>query len=218
MHRYGIKFGVTVMLKKLLKVNHFILGVVLICMIASILYSRSVSGAASKNRYYLRTVQNRYDVYLVNNSYIFASFEGSGGFLSGGIIAKNKISDINLITETEITKLLEDNPDYAFPCESFPKGVFAVGNSDFDKKIEIFAFDVLGTSFLHPVEIDQDGKIKEEGFFTYVLTRLLVSFWTLPTFIIYLFFFTYYIIVCIIYFTVSLKNKRKNHLSDASNM
>lgn len=198
------------MLKKLFKINQVILGVVLLCMVSSILYSRSVSGSAAKNEYYLKTVENQYQVYLVENSYIFTSFEGSGGFLSGGIVSKNKMADIELITEKGITRLLENNPDYVFPGVSFPKGVFVVGNSDLDKNIEVFAFDILGASFLHPVEIGQNGEVKEEGFFTYVLSRLLVSFWTLPTFILYLLFFTYYIIVCIIYISVSLKNKRKN--------
>ena len=198
------------MLKKLFKINQVILGVVLLCMVSSILYSKSVSGSAAKNKYYLKTVENRYQVYLVDNSYIFTFFEGSGGFLSGGIVSKNKIADIDLITEKEITRLLENNPDYVFPGVSFPKGVFVVGNSDLDKNIEVFAFDILGASFLHPVEIGQNGEVKEEGFFTYVLTRLLVSFWTLPTFILYLLLFTYYIIVFIIYLSVSLKNKRKN--------
>ena len=178
--------------------------------LSSILYSRSVSGSAAKNKYYLKTVENRYQVCLVDNSYVFTSFEGSGGFLSGGIVSKNKIADIDLITEKEITRLLENNSDYVFPGVSFPKGDFVVGNSDLDKNIEVFAFDILGTSFLHPVEIGQNGEVKEEGFFTYVLTRLLVSFWTLPTFILYLLFFAYYIIVFIIYLSVSLKNKRKN--------
>ena len=198
------------MLKKLFKINQVILGVVLLCMVSSILYSKSVSGSAAKNKYYIKTIDNRYQVYLVDNSYVFISFEGSGGFLSGWIVSKNNIQDIDLITEKEITRLLEDNSDYVFPGESFPKGVFVVGNSDLDKNIEVFAFDILGASFLHPVEIGQKGEVKEEGFFTYVLTRLLVSFWTLPTFILYLLFFTYYIIVFIIYLSVSLKNKRKN--------
>ena len=198
------------MLKKLFKINQVILGVVLLCMVSSILYSRSVSGSAANKKYYLKTVENQYQVYLVDNSYVFASFEGSGGFLSGGIVSKNKIADIDLITEKEITRLMENNSDYLFPGASFPKGVFVVGNSDLDKNIEVFAFDIFGTSILHPVEIGQNGEVKEEGFFTYVLSRLLVSFWTLPTFILYLLFFTYYIIVCIIYISVSLKNKRKN--------
>lgn len=187
------------MLKKIFKINQFILAIVLICMITSILYSKSVSGSAAKNKYYIKTIDNRYQVYLVDNSYVFISFEGSGGFLSGGIVSKNKVSDVDMISEKEITQVLENNSDYLFPDESFAKSVFAVANSDFDKNIEIFAFDILGTSFLHPLEIEQSGAVKEEGFFTYVLTRLLVSFWTLPTFILYLLFFTYYIVVCIIY-------------------
>lgn len=187
------------MLKKIFKINQFILAIVLICMITSILYSKSVSGSAAKNKYYIKTIDNRYQVYLVDNSYVFISFEGSGGFLSGGIVSKNKVSDVDMISEKEITQVLENNSDYLFPDESFAKSVFAVANSDFDKNIEIFAFDILGTSFLHPLEIEQSGAAKEEGFFTYVLTRLLVSFWTLPTFILYLLFFTYYIVVCIIY-------------------
>lgn len=187
------------MLKKIFKINQFILAIVLLCMITSILFSRSVSGSAAKNKYYIKTIDNRYQVYLVDNSYVFISFEGSGGFLSGGIVSKNKISDVDMISEREITQVLENNPDYLFPGESFAKSVFAVANSDLDKNIEIFAFDILGTTFLHPLEIEQSGAVKEEGFFTYVLTRLLVSFWTLPTFILYLLFFTYYIVVCIIY-------------------
>ena len=198
------------MLKKLFKINQVILGVVLLCMITSILFSRSVSRSAAKNKYYIKTIDNRYQVYLVDNSYIFTSFKGSGGFLSGGIVSKNKISDMDMITEKEITQVLENNPDYLFSDKSFPKSVFVVANIDLDKNIEVFAFDILGASFLHPVEIGQNGEVKEEGFFTYVLSRLLVSFWTLPTFILYLLFFTYYIIVCIIYISVSLKNKRKN--------
>ena len=206
------------MLKKLFKVNQFILGIALLCMISSILFSRSASKSVAKNDYYLKTVENRYQVYLVDNSYIFTSFEGSGGFLSGGIISKNKISDINLIAKNEIAQILETNPDYIFPCESFPDSVFSVGNFDFDKNIEVFAFDILGTNFLHPIEIDQNGVINEENFFTYILIRFLVSFWTLPTFILYLLFFTYYIIFCIIYLVISLKNKRKNHPTATSNM
>ena len=120
------------MLKKLFKINQVILGVVLLCMITSILFSRSVSGSAAKNKYYIKTIDNRYQVYLVDNSYVFISFEGSGGFLSGGIVSKSNIQDIDLITEKEITRLLEDNSDYVFPGESFPKGVFVVGNSDLD--------------------------------------------------------------------------------------
>lgn len=187
------------MLKKIFKINQFILAIVLLCMITSILFSRSVSGSAAKNKYYIKNIDNRYQVYLVDNSYIFISFEGSGGFISGGIVSKNKISDVDMISEKEITQVLENNPDYLFPDKSFAKSVFVVANLDLDKNIEIFAFDILGISFLHPLEIEQSGAVKEEGFLTYVLTRLLVSFWTLPTFILYLLFFTYYIVVCIIY-------------------
>lgn len=198
------------MLKKIFKINQFILAIILLCMVTSILFSRSVSRSAAKNKYYIKTIDNRYQVYLVDNSYIFTSFEGSGGFISGGIVSKNKISDVDMISEKEITQVLENNPDYLFPDKSFAKSVFVVANLDLDKNIEIFAFDILGISFLHPLEIEQSGAVKEEGFLTYVLTRLLVSFWTLPTFILYLLFFTYYIIVFIIYLSVSLKNKRKN--------
>ena len=187
------------MLKKIFKINQFILAIVLLCMITSILFSRSVSGSAAKNKYYIKNIDNRYQVYLVDNSYIFISFEGSGGFISGGIVSKNKISDVDMISEKEITQVLENNPDYLFPDKSFAKSVFVVANLDLDKNIEIFAFDILGISFLHPLEIEQSGAVEEEGFLTYVLTRLLVSFWTLPTFILYLLFFTYYIVVCIIY-------------------
>ena len=187
------------MLKKIFKINQFILAIVLLCMITSILFSRSVSGSAAKNKYYIKNIDNRYQVYLVDNSYIFISFEGSGGFISGGIVSKNKISDVDMISEKEITQVLENNPDYLFPDKSFAKSVFVVANLDLDKNIEIFAFDILGISFLHPVQIEQSGAVEEEGLLTYVLTRLLVSFWTLPTFILYLLFFTYYIVVCIIY-------------------
>ena len=121
------------MLKKLFIYNQFILGILLLCTIISILYLVKIPGSEKQNPFYLKTVGYRYYVYSVNETYIFTSFEGSGGFLSGGIISKSKIPDVNLLTENDISQIIEKKSDYSFPCKSFPKSVFSIGNLDLIK-------------------------------------------------------------------------------------
>ena len=69
------------MLKKIFIYNQFILGFLLLGTIISILYLKKIPGSEKQNPFYLRTVGYGYVVYSVNDSYIFTSFEGSGGFL-----------------------------------------------------------------------------------------------------------------------------------------
>jgi hypothetical protein len=194
------------MIKKLFKINHFILAILLFCLISSALYLKSKN---NEGDFYIKTVENRYNLYSVNDTYIISSFEGSGGYLYGGIVSKNKIDDINTITMDEISQLIQNNLDYTFPSYSFPdNGGLYIGNFDFDKNIELFAFEFLDTTFLHPIEISPDGKINEEKFSTRAFIFLPVLFFTLPAFILYILFFVYYFIVCIIYVIVHLKKKR----------
>ena len=59
------------------------------------------------------------------------------------------------------------------------------------------------------IEIDQNGKIREENYLTYGLIRFLVSFWMLPNFIINFLFIIYYLLVCVIYLISIINNLRK---------
>ena len=196
------------MLKKIFIFNQIIFAFLLLGIIGSALFVKYAE-TKTQNTFSVKHVQSRYDIYLVNNNYVISSFEGSGGFLDGGIISKSKVADITLLTDYEILELIENNSDYAFPCESFENSVFAIGNFDFDQNVEIFIFSLVGTNFLHPMEIAQNGEVRKENFFTYVLIRFLASFWMLPNFIFYFLFFAYYIVVCGIYLIVTLVNKRK---------
>jgi hypothetical protein len=194
-------------MKKVFIINQFILLFLLVCIISSVLYINSKN---KESDFYIKTVKNQYDLYSVNDTYIISSFEGNGGHLYGGIVSKNKIADINTITKDEILQLIDNNLDYAFPSYSFPdNGVLYIGNFDFDKNIEIFAFEFLDTTFLHPVEISQNGTIKEEKFSTTAFIFLPVSLFMLPAFILYVVFFIYYFIVCIIYLIASLMKKKR---------
>ena len=184
------------MMKEIFIYNQFILGLIIIGMIIS----HVVFPIHPQNKYFLKTVENVYDIYFVNNTYIISTFRGSGGWLDGGIIAKNKIVDINTLTKNEIELMIENNLEYRFPSESFPdNGVLYIDDFDHDENIEIFAFELLGTSFIHPIEIRQDGEIREENIFTYAKLLFLVSFWMLPNFIFYILFVTYYFVFSIIF-------------------
>ena len=97
-------------------------------------------------------------------------------------------------------QIIKNDLDYIFPSKSFPdNGTLYIQNFDFDKNIEICAFELLGTSFIHPIEINKNGKIREENILTYALIYFLASFWMLPNFIICIIFLFYYLIICIIY-------------------
>lgn len=185
------------MMKKIFIYNQFILCVIIIGMIIS----NAVFPVHSQNKYFLKTVANVYDIYFVNNTYIVSMFRGSGGWLDGGIISKNKTVDINTLTENEMKMMIENDLEYKFPSKSFPdNGILYIDNFDHDENIEIFAFELLGTSFIHPIEICKDGKIKEENIFTYAKLLFLTSFWMLPNFIFYFLFVTYYFIFGVVFF------------------
>ena len=194
------------MIKKLFVLNQFILGFILI----GLLIFPKIFSYEKSNKFLIRQVTNSYDIYLVNNTYIISDFTGSGGWLYGGIISANKIPNINKISEEDVDQIIKNDLDYIFPSKSFPdNGTLYIRNFDFDKNIEICAFELLGTSFIHPIEINKNGKIREENIFTYALIYFLASFWMLPNFIICIIFLFYYLIVCIIYVIVYLSKRKK---------
>lgn len=189
--------GKNIEMKKIFIYNQFILCFIIIGMIIS----NVIFPIHPQNKYFLKNVENVYDIYFVNDTYIVSTFRGSGGWLDGGVISKNKIFDINMISKEEIETLIENDLEYKFPTESFPdNAILYIDNFDHDENIEIFAFELLGTSFIHPIEICKDGKIKEENIFTYAKLLFLTSFWMLPNFIFYFLFVTYYFIFAVVFF------------------
>ena len=194
------------MIKKLFFYNQFILVIILI----GLFIFPDFFSYKKSNKFRVREVTNSYDIYLVNNTYIISDFQGSGGWLYGGIISANKIPNINKISKKDVDQIIKNDLDYIFPSKSFPdNGYLYIQNFDFDKNIEICAFELLGTSFIHPIEINKNGKIREENIFTYALIYFLASFWMLPNFIICIIFLFYYLIVCIIYVIVCLSKRKK---------
>ncbi len=193
------------MIKKLFVLNQFILGFILI----GLLIFPKIFSYEKSNKFLIRQVTNSYDIYLVNNTYIISDFQGSGGFILGGLIAADKIPDINKLNNEEIEKVIDNKLDYRFPSNGFPDNSLFIGNFDFDKNIEIFTFGFLDTSFMHPIEINKNGTIREENIFTYALIYFLASFWMLPNFIICIIFLFYYLIICIIYVIACLSKRKK---------
>ena len=193
------------MIKKLFVLNQFILGFILVGLF---IFPKYFSYEKS-NKFLVRQVTNSYGIYLANNTYIISDFQGSGGFILGGLISADKITDINKLNNEEIEKVIDNNLDYKFPSNGFPDNSLYIGNFDFDKNIEIFTFGFLDTSFMHPIEISKNGEIRKENIFTYALIYFLASFWMLPNFIICIIFLFYYLIVCIIYVIICLSKRKK---------
>ena len=193
------------MIKKLFVLNQFILGFILI----GLLIFPKIFSYEKSNKFLIRQVTNSYDIYLVNNTYIISDFQGSGGFILGGLISADKIPDINRLNKDDINKIIDNDLDYSFSSNSFPDNSLYIGNYDFDKNIEIFTFGFLDTSFMHPIEISKNGEIRKENIFSYALIYFLASFWMLPNFIICIIFLFYYLIVCIIYVIVYLSKRKK---------
>lgn len=193
------------MIKKLFIYNQFVLGFILIGLF---IFPRFF-GQEESNKYLVRQIQNSYAIYLVNNTYVISDFQGSGGFIVGGLISADKIPDINNLNKEEIKQIIDNDLDYRFPSNSYPDNSLYIGNFDFDKNIEIFTFGFLDTSFMHPIEISKNGNIRKENIFTSALVYSLSSFWMLPNFIICLVFLFYYLIVCIIYGVACLSKRKK---------
>ena len=122
------------MIKKLFVLNQFILGFILI----GLLIFPKIFSYEKSNKFLIRQVTNSYDIYLVNNTYIISDFQGSGGFILGGLMAADKIPDINKLNNEEIKKVIDNNLDYIFPSNGYPDNSLYIGNFDFDKNIEIF--------------------------------------------------------------------------------
>ena len=192
------------MIKKLFIYNQFVLGFILIGLF---IFPRFF-GHEENNKYLVRQIQNSYEIYLVNNTYVISDFQGSGGFIVGGLISADKIPDINHLNKEEIKQIIDNDLDYCFPSIGFPDNSLYIGNFDFDKNIEIFTFGFLDTSFMHPIEISKNGNIRKENIFTSALVYSLSSFWMLPNFIICLVFLFYYLIVCIIYGITCLAQRK----------
>ncbi len=192
------------MIKKLFIYNQFVLGFILIGLF---IFPRFF-GHKESNKYLVRQIQNSYAIYLVNNTYVISDFQGSGGFIVGGLISADKIPDINNLNKEEIKQIIDNDLDYRFPSNSYPDNSLYIGNFDFDKNIEIFTFGFLDTSFMHPIEISKNGNIRKENIFTSALVYSLSSFWMLPNFIICLVFLFYYLIVCIIYGITCLAQRK----------
>ena len=193
------------MIKKLFFYNQFILVIILI----GLFIFPDFFSYKKSNKFRVRQVTYSYDIYLVNNTYIISDFQGSGGFIHGGLISADKITDINKLNNEEIKKVIDNKLDYRFPSNGFSDNSLFIGNFDFDKNIEIFTFGFLDTSFMHPIEISKNGEIRKENIFTYALIYFLASFWMFPNFIICIIFLFYYLIVCIIYVIIFLSKRKK---------
>lgn len=102
--------------KKLFVYNQFILGFIILGLF---IFPRTFSYEES-NKYLVRKVNYTYQIYFGNNTYIISAFHGSGGWLEGGLISVNKISDINKISEEEISQIIHNDLDFVFSSKSFP--------------------------------------------------------------------------------------------------
>ena len=194
------------MIKKLFFYNQIILFLIIIVIIITPIYLEKKSKAEN----YLIPTQNSFEVYFINNTYIVATFDGSGGWLYGGLIPGNSISDIEKMTKQELYELVDNHSVYRFPTKSFPdNGGLYIVNYDLDKNIEIFAYEFLDITFLSPIEITLNGDVREENIFVKAKLLIIASFWMLPNFIFYCLFIMYYFIVCIIYVIVKIKNRKK---------
>jgi len=193
------------MIKKLFIINQFVLVFIIIGLIVScILFKYDIT-----NKYYIRTIDYTYDIHFVNNVFIISSFDGSGGWLRGGLLPKNEIIDVNTFNKQEIDFLIESNQYYTFPNTSFPDGGLYIGNFDFDKNIEIFAFEIAGMNYIRPIEIRENGSINVENLLTQAQLLLLASFWMLPNCISYFLFIIYYVTVSMIFVIRLLSNKKQ---------
>ena len=191
------------MIKKLFVYNQLVFGFILIGLF---IFPRIIFKYSDNNTELIEKPGNIYEIYFINPFYIICPLHGK----IGGIISANKIQDINTLSQNEIEDLIDNKLDFNFTTENVPNTDFlCIGDYDFDKNIEIIAFEPLGIGFMHPIEITKNGELKEENFFTCPLIYFLTSFWMLPNFIICIIFFLYYFIVCIIYVITCLSKRRK---------
>jgi len=203
------------MIKKLFIVNQFIF----ISIVLMLILSHLVFNYGDSNKYFLKCIDNAYDISYVNQVYIVSSFSGSGGFLYGGVVPQKELPDISSLKIQQVDEIVKNESIYHFPELSFPDGGLYIKNMDLDKGIEVFAFEVAGKNIMSPFEITLNGEVHEENIIVTSLVCILASFWMLPMVVLYVVFGFYYLLVFISYIGQVIKyriSKEKKYLTTAS--
>lgn len=190
------------------KKRYTILPIIIFTLGLSILVSSEYLNRNNRAKEYRIGTIGGYDIYLVNDNYIISGFSGSGGWLYGGIIGKEKFHYSETLQEAAIDRFLDDGSVYRFKGCSYPdNGRIYIGNYDSDKNIEIFFYEPAGSSFEYPVEITEDGSIKKDTFLTNPL--FVPSIFINMLLILLLFIIFSCIVLLCIFLTADIRNRRK---------
>ncbi|WP_147624651.1 hypothetical protein [Treponema denticola] len=154
------------MLKLQFKQLYFLLLILTLSLILIIIFTSIYLNNNNKaESYFIDRIQD-FEVYFVNNNYIFVSFAGNGSFLYGGIIHKDKFKNEEDLYFENIESRLNSEDGYKFKLNDYPdNAVIHIGNYDSDKNIEIFFYEFMGRSIELPIEITPLGKVQKQGAF-----------------------------------------------------
>ena len=157
------------MLKLQFKKLYFLLLMLTLSLILIIIFTSIYLNNNNKAETYLIDRIQDFEVYFVNNNYIFVSFLGNGSFLYGGIIHKDKFKNEEDLYFENIKNCLNSEDGYKFKLNDYPdNAVIYIGNYDSDKNIEIFFYEFMGISIEFPIEITPLGKVQKQGVFNNV--------------------------------------------------
>ncbi|EMB35386.1 hypothetical protein KP612_06640 [Treponema denticola] len=157
------------MLKLQFKQLYFLLLILTLSLILIIIFTSIYLNNNNKaESYFIDRIQD-FEVYFVNNNYIFVSFAGNGSFLYGGIIHKDKFKNEEDLYFENIESRLNSEDGYKFKLNDYPdNAVIHIGNYDSDKNIEIFFYEFMGRSIELPIEITPLGKVQKQSVFNNV--------------------------------------------------
>jgi len=157
------------MLKLQFKKLYFLLLILTLSLILIIIFTSIYLNNNNKaESYFIDRIQD-FEVYFVNNNYIFVSFSGNGSFLYGGIIHKDKFKNEEDLYFENIKNRLNSEDSYKFKLNDYTdNAVIYIGNYDSDKNIEVFFYEFLGISIELPIEITPLGKVQKQGVFNNV--------------------------------------------------
>ncbi|WP_428770440.1 hypothetical protein V1L52_01020 [Treponema sp. HNW] len=79
---------------------------------------------------------------------------------------------------------MENKAAYLFSARSYNEGDLCIGNYDFDDHIEIFCFEIGGTSLELPVEITKTGLVRKQNMWENIITVPLIALNMFPLFIL----------------------------------
>lgn len=157
------------MLKLQFKKLYFLLLILTLSLILIIIFTSIYLNNNNKAESYLRARIQDFEVYFVNNNYIFVNFSGNGSFLYGGIIHKDKFKNDEDLYFKNIKNRLNSEDSYKFKLNNYPdNAVIYIGNYDSDKNIEVFFYEFMGISIELPIEITPLGKVQKQGVFNNV--------------------------------------------------